>query len=170
MTKGFAATLKQADVAGPALLFGNRPDRHIRRIRFRCRPATSCLSALSFVAYRARIPLCQVFHGRPVCRFLDQCFPAHRLFHPVFTSFPDPHRIKHIIKGLTKRRRANRRKIEERSRFRSIDSVSKVNRKLSCHSRMILSGIPFELLTLEKPMDSRRSLTSMIEAGAGMTA
>src|SRR5574342_681125 len=57
------------------------------------------LSALSFVTYRARIHLCQIFHGRPVCLFLDQCFPAHCLFHPAFTSFPD--RIKSRIPQRT---------------------------------------------------------------------
>src|SRR5512143_2760792 len=83
--------------------------RHIRRFRFRCRPATSGLSAFSLVAYRARILLCQVFHGSPVCRFLDQCFPAHCLFHPAFTSFPDRIRLSISQKNSRNGEGANRR-------------------------------------------------------------
>ena len=74
---------KRADMTACGSCMG---PRHICRLRLRCRPATSALSALSFVAYRSRT-LYYLPHHIPVGSLFGEGFHAHRLLHPDFTSF-----------------------------------------------------------------------------------
>ncbi len=55
--------------------------RHIRLMIFRCRPATSALSALSLVAYLARVFQSGLLQCRPKSCLLDKSLFAHCLFH-----------------------------------------------------------------------------------------
>src|SRR3990170_3333393 len=81
--EGNAAQIKEADMADffPGLI--TDPVAAISAdIRFVAGPATSALSALSFVAYRHGILTERHFHPVPEGSLFDKSFPAHCLFHP----------------------------------------------------------------------------------------
>jgi hypothetical protein len=86
--EGNAAQIKEADMADLMISLITDPEAVISAdIRFVAGPATSALSALSFVAYRHGILTERHFHLIPEGSLFDKSCPAHCLFHPPSPPF-----------------------------------------------------------------------------------